>query len=347
MGGLGADDLTGGSGADQFVYAAAAESPLGAGDTITDFKSGIDTLDLTALFPFQGMWLHEASTFSVSGLAGEVIYHDGLLEADADGDGLADLEITIAGMAEVSLGDFDPNRYVQDTGEIVYGTSGDDVIETYGPNITVYGLEGNDRISVQYQNCVLVGGPGNDEMWGGGNDDLLKGGSGNDLLFGDYWDGSGYFGKDVLRGGKGDDVLCGQYDSDILIGGPGDDVFLYSYDDQFDNFWDEAQLIATDTIKGGYRAPAYEGVGVAGGDIVDFSVLDDYLIYDVDETWRVNESFIMDGTTGPGRLWLVDQRNKTVVYCNTDDDPEAELTLIIMDGSNVSAKDYAALDFIL
>ncbi|OAF18069.1 VCBS domain-containing protein [Bradyrhizobium neotropicale] len=49
IGGLGADKLTGGNGNDVFVYLAAADSRAGRFDTITDFASGSDKIDLTAI----------------------------------------------------------------------------------------------------------------------------------------------------------------------------------------------------------------------------------------------------------------------------------------------------------
>ena len=50
QGGAGADQLYGRGGADTFVYAAYADSTIGGGyDTIADFQSGADKLDLTAL----------------------------------------------------------------------------------------------------------------------------------------------------------------------------------------------------------------------------------------------------------------------------------------------------------
>ena len=50
-GGAGADTLTGGAGANQFVYG----SMLDAGDVITDFKPGVDSLVLTQLLAAQGI----------------------------------------------------------------------------------------------------------------------------------------------------------------------------------------------------------------------------------------------------------------------------------------------------
>lgn len=49
IGGLGADKLTGGNGDDVFAYLSAADSSAGRFDTITDFRSGADRIDLTAI----------------------------------------------------------------------------------------------------------------------------------------------------------------------------------------------------------------------------------------------------------------------------------------------------------
>ncbi|MDN4999505.1 VCBS domain-containing protein [Bradyrhizobium sp. GCM10027634] len=48
IGGFGADKLTGGNGDDTFVYLSVADSRAGRFDTITDFVSGTDKIDLTA-----------------------------------------------------------------------------------------------------------------------------------------------------------------------------------------------------------------------------------------------------------------------------------------------------------
>ena len=49
VGGYGADDLTGSNGDDRFVYLSVADSSAGQFDTISDFRSGSDRIDLTAL----------------------------------------------------------------------------------------------------------------------------------------------------------------------------------------------------------------------------------------------------------------------------------------------------------
>jgi len=63
-GGFGADHLTGSNGSDRFVYLSVADSNAGQFDTITDFTSGSDKIDLTALggLGFALLALSSAST---------------------------------------------------------------------------------------------------------------------------------------------------------------------------------------------------------------------------------------------------------------------------------------------
>jgi Ca2+-binding RTX toxin-like protein len=101
IGDSGIDRLTGGAGSDTFVFTDTDQSR----DTITDFVSGTDKIDL-------GWWVTEmgGATFHFIGgsgfthHAGEGRYADGLFQLDANGDGLADLTIHIAG--QVAAGDF-------------------------------------------------------------------------------------------------------------------------------------------------------------------------------------------------------------------------------------------------
>ena len=110
QGDAGADRLTGGAGADIFVFQAIGDS-IGYAmrsdgnkltpDTITDFTSGLDRIDLSGIDAIAGTAGDDAFTFIGSAAfghhAGElrVEIHDGnaLICADVDGDGLADLQI--------------------------------------------------------------------------------------------------------------------------------------------------------------------------------------------------------------------------------------------------------------
>lgn len=104
----GADTLAGGAGADLFVFTAIKDSAaFGKADVITDFdaadqiafsSSGVDFVFLT----------HSNDAFS--DMAGEIRWQwsgqKTLVEADYDGDGVADLRIALKGMVSLNEGDF-------------------------------------------------------------------------------------------------------------------------------------------------------------------------------------------------------------------------------------------------
>jgi Ca2+-binding RTX toxin-like protein len=93
VGGRGADLLAGGEGADTFRYFGRGGSRPGQGDTILDFASGEDRIDLSAMSS-DFAWIGEAA---FSGRAGELRFADGVLAADRDGDRIADFAIVVAG----------------------------------------------------------------------------------------------------------------------------------------------------------------------------------------------------------------------------------------------------------
>ena len=122
-GGNGADLLVGGSGADTIEGGADAdvfriggyESGLGSGaDTITDFESGVDIIDLANWDPDIFTPGDQAFTFigtsAFSSVAGELRYgsagSDTIIEGDMDGNGVADFEIVLTGSFALTAADF-------------------------------------------------------------------------------------------------------------------------------------------------------------------------------------------------------------------------------------------------
>lgn len=96
QGGTGRDRLTGGAGRDVFVFASAAEAGNGiTRDTVTDFTSGTDRIDLSKLAA--GQTFIDQAAFSR--VAGEIRYDEkrGILMGDLDGDRIADWQIYLAG----------------------------------------------------------------------------------------------------------------------------------------------------------------------------------------------------------------------------------------------------------
>jgi autotransporter-associated beta strand protein len=117
-GGGGADVLAGGSGADVFKYRNASDSGLGAAaDNITDFVSGTDRINLTRIDtnPFlagdQNFVFVDTVAFTNNGIA-QVRWvdlgADLRVEADVNGDGVADMHILLqgAGLQTLTAADF-------------------------------------------------------------------------------------------------------------------------------------------------------------------------------------------------------------------------------------------------
>jgi Ca2+-binding RTX toxin-like protein len=109
---------------------------------------------------------------------------------------------------------------------LIYGSSGNDVIEGSTGDESIFGFEGNDTIQGGKGKDTIYGMSGNDYLDGGDDNDNLSGGAdGDDTLDGgagddDIW---GDIGSDILNGGTGNDTLYGEAGSDVLNGGAGID----------------------------------------------------------------------------------------------------------------------------
>ncbi len=118
FGNLGADVMTGGDDTqrDRFIYFKLVESGVGAGnrDVITDFTSGEDRIEISRFDADTTQGFKQRFTFvadaGLSGVAGELTYvHEGsntIVQADVNGDGLADFEIELTGLMDLVLEDF-------------------------------------------------------------------------------------------------------------------------------------------------------------------------------------------------------------------------------------------------
>lgn len=115
-GGPNGDKLSGGDGANVFAYTATKQSKPTAShrDTILDFKTGTDKIDLTAINamleasgrkPF-----HFIAEAPLTGRPGQLHYIDFgrylLVEGDKNGDGVADFAVKVFGSEELTGGDF-------------------------------------------------------------------------------------------------------------------------------------------------------------------------------------------------------------------------------------------------
>lgn len=107
-GGKGKDRLAGNDGADHFVFQDSNDSPVGNdADLIRDFEQGRDRIDLS---PLDGPPLaFEGSGSFLTGIASVTYIHRGgetRVLADGDGDGVADIQINLTGLIDLTEADF-------------------------------------------------------------------------------------------------------------------------------------------------------------------------------------------------------------------------------------------------
>jgi Ca2+-binding RTX toxin-like protein len=112
-GGSGQDHLTGGEGADRFDFNSITESSVGAGhDIIEDFSHDAgDKFDVVTIDAQKSIGTsNDAFTYIGSaefgGVAGQLRYAGGLVQADWDGDRIADFEVQLVGAPALQAGDF-------------------------------------------------------------------------------------------------------------------------------------------------------------------------------------------------------------------------------------------------
>jgi Ca2+-binding RTX toxin-like protein len=114
IGGAGVDQLDGGDGSDIFRFFE-GDTLLGAeADTIVKFARGTDDIDLSAIDAQSGAAGDQAFIFLGTGAftqqQGQLRYQiegsNSRLQADQDGDGVADFEIILAGTGNLAGSDF-------------------------------------------------------------------------------------------------------------------------------------------------------------------------------------------------------------------------------------------------
>ncbi|NJD05976.1 MAG: calcium-binding protein, partial [Methylococcaceae bacterium] len=113
VGSGGADELRGGLGKDTFIYGGTsdADAAFGLTEEIEDFTSGVDKISLVnidtdpVLAGDQGFAFIGSDAFSGGGVA-QVRFSAGVVYADSNGDGTADMAIALTGVNSVMATDF-------------------------------------------------------------------------------------------------------------------------------------------------------------------------------------------------------------------------------------------------
>jgi Ca2+-binding RTX toxin-like protein len=108
-GGGGADTMTGGTERDTFVFSQASHIGTASGphDTITDFVSGLDLIDLFTIDANTLVAGNQAFRYmagaAFTGVAGELRLTNGLLSGDVNGDRIADFDLGLPGVTALSI----------------------------------------------------------------------------------------------------------------------------------------------------------------------------------------------------------------------------------------------------
>jgi Ca2+-binding RTX toxin-like protein len=178
VGGEGADQLNGGTGADIFQINAVSETgaTFATRDTIVDFESGTDLIDLGSIDALTTLAGTQHFTF--------------LGTAAHTGDG-ATLRYVQAGGNTILLGDVDADG----SGDFAIGVNG------------VHTLTAADFSDLSI--AAVQGGAGADNLSGSNGSEMMIGLGGDDTM-------TGLGGSDTLQGGAGRDVMTGGADADVF-----------------------------------------------------------------------------------------------------------------------------------
>jgi serralysin len=110
IGGAGGDILTGGEGSDIFLFESATDSAPTARDTIMDFLSGVDMIDLRLIDANTGLVGDQPFDFigggDFTGTAGELMFLSGFLSGDTNGDMQANFEVYLVDVDALVASDF-------------------------------------------------------------------------------------------------------------------------------------------------------------------------------------------------------------------------------------------------
>ncbi|MBF0360726.1 MAG: carbohydrate-binding protein, partial [Oligoflexia bacterium] len=207
---FGNDALTGGSGADTFVWTNSSHSGVGEGnrDIITDFSQSVDKIDISNIQTILNnklLWLGPIDPTANPLSANKIpsfgyVQESGitLVKVDRNGDGTAEMEIELTAATPITL---TTNDFIYTSADQAY-VAGTPLTGTPSVSNVLFGGDGNDTITAGDMGDYLFGGSGIDTITGGKGNDLLAGGSSNDTLTGSY-------GGDTIYGDTGDDTIYG------------------------------------------------------------------------------------------------------------------------------------------
>ncbi len=185
-----------------------------------------------------------------------------------------DFDASVLQVARAADGDFNNFVRVVGTGaDEFFGSSGDDVMRSFGGDDLIEGGGGNDQLTADAGNDLVLAGAGDDSVFAGAGNDDIQGGDGDDLLVLAGGDDTaiGGAGEDTINGQAGNDRITGGAGADSLNGGAGSDTLIGQGGSDSIKGGGRADMIAAgggrDTIKAGGGDDLVRGNG--GRDFID------------------------------------------------------------------------------
>ena len=323
------------NGTDEYDYSGYSVSS--AGDVNGD---GIDDLIIGA---------YGASPDGKSG-AGESYVVYGVAGADVSSKRSFDLGLHSSSENLTLTGSDNIKGLGNDNDNVILGNSGANTLSGKDGDDKLHGNSGNDKLYGKDDDDRLYGGTGDDKLYGGKNDDFLRGDTGNDTLSGSsgkdrlygkddddkLYGGSG---KDELYGGKDDDKLDGGSSGDLLQGGTGKDIMTGG--------------TGADTFV--FKKTSESKASASRADIIeDFKDgVDKINLKAIDASTELsgNNKFTFDDTKSFGESKKGDiyykqfdksgkKNDYTMIYIDTDDDRDAEMSIRLTGLYDLSADDF-------
>ena len=254
-----ANELTGGAGADSFVF---SQAPGSTENLVLDFASGNDEIVLdgkvhpnigaSGKFAVGDARFWSSGTGTAHDADDRVLYNTSTgqlwYDADGSGTGAADLIATLQGAPGLAATDIEVVNGTAPSGQVINGTSGPDTLSGTAGNDTINGLDGNDLFVAGSTggNDVVNGGAGRDSIEfreratsaitvdfvagtiTGGSSGTINFTSIERVLTGNFNDTLiGNASAQTLTGQGGSDTILGAGGVDTLWGALGADAFVF------------------------------------------------------------------------------------------------------------------------
>ena len=239
----------------------------------------------------------------------------------------------------------EPTQPDTTAGATVFGTEGDDIIDTQFVFPAEVRTEPGTLNRTTPNADVVAGNGGDDTISGGGGDDVIAGGTGDDTLKGETGDDmlAGGSGDDTLEGGSGEDVLTGGDDDDILSGGDGNDELTGGTGtDQLIGGGGADRFVFGDVDDSPAQAPDLVfDFNAVQGDQIDVSGIDA-----ISATTEIDEFiFIDDDAFGgsAGELRFVHDASDGLLEGDVNGDATADFSIELLGVTSLSGDDLMGL----